>query len=128
VGSSRAISPDDLRTTLLELSQVLTTHVARREPSTVEGADGQATDGTSAASGQEAARATGEIRSREDVVAALDRICQYYNRYEPSSPLPLLLARAKRLASKNFLEIVKDLTPDAVAQIQNLSGVSEGEE
>jgi type VI secretion system protein ImpA len=94
----------------------------------VEGADGQAAEGTSAASGQEAARATGEIRSREDVVAALDRICQYYNRYEPSSPLPLLLARAKRLASKNFLEIVKDLTPDAVAQIQNLSGVSEGEE
>jgi type VI secretion system protein ImpA len=128
VGSSQAVGLDDLRTTLLELRQVLTTRLARRDSSTVvEGVNGEATTETSAASGETAARATGEIRSREDVVAALERICQYYNRYEPSSPLPLLLTRAKRLASKNFLEIMKDLTPDAVPQIQKLSGVS-GEE
>jgi hypothetical protein len=33
------------------------------------------------------------------------------------------LSRAKRLATKNFLEIVQDLTPDALAQIQALAGV-----
>jgi len=77
-----------------------------------------ATDGAPAP-----ARLTGEIRSREDVILALDKICQYYDRYEPSSPLPLLLKRAKRLANKTFLEIVKDLTPDALAQIQALGGV-----
>jgi type VI secretion system protein ImpA len=126
VGATRAVGLDDLRTTILELRQVLTTNLARRDSSAVvEGADGETTDQTAATPGQPAARATGEIRSREDVVAALDRICQYYNRYEPSSPLPLLLNRAKRLASKSFLEIVKDLTPDAVSQIQILSGVSE---
>jgi len=129
VGSARAVGFDDLRTTLLELRQVLTTHLARRDSSAaVDGEDGQAADQTAAAPGQPSARATGEIRSREDVVAALDRICQYYNRYEPSSPLPLLLNRAKRLASKSFLEIVKDLTPDAVSEIQKLSGVSEDED
>jgi type VI secretion system protein ImpA len=69
----------------------------------------------------------GEIHSREDVIRALDKACEYYNRHEPSSPIPLLLQRAKRLVSKSFMEIVKDLTPDGLTQIQNLSGV-EGEE
>jgi type VI secretion system protein ImpA len=123
VGSSRAASLDDLRTTLMELRQVLTTNLARRDPTVVaESADGQSADQNQ---GQQTSRVPGEIRSREDVVAALDRICQYYNRYEPSSPLPLLLRRAKRLASKSFMEIVKDLTPDAIPQIQRLSGESD---
>jgi hypothetical protein len=34
-----------------------------------------------------------------------------------------LLRRAKRLASKSFLEIVKDLSPSAVEQIEALSGL-----
>jgi type VI secretion system protein ImpA len=127
VGSSRAASLDDLRTTLLELRQVLTTNLARRDPTVAaESADGQSPDQNAGANqGQSPARVPGEIRSREDVVAALDRICQYYNRYEPSSPLPLLLRRAKRLASKSFMEIVKDLSPDAIPQIQKLSGVTD---
>ncbi len=128
VGSARAIGLDDLRTTLKELQQVLSDNLFRREPSTLgDSVSGQSADPTANANqGQMAAsRTAGEIRSREDVVATLDRICQYYNRYEPSSPLPLLLGRAKRLASKSFMEIVKDLTPEAVPQIQRLSGADE---
>src|SRR5439155_26871758 len=45
------------------------------------------------------AAAPGEIRSPQDVVAALDRICFYYDRNEPSSPVPLLLQCARRLVS-----------------------------
>ena len=70
-------------------------------------------------------RPSGEIRTREDVLAALDRILKYYNRYEPSSPLPLLLRRAKRLATKSFMEIMKDLTPDSIPQLQQLAGSGE---
>ena len=128
VGSARAIGLDDLRTTLKELQQVLSDNLFRREPSTLgDSVSGQSADPTANANqGQMAAsRTAGEIRSREDVVATLDRICQYYNRYEPSSPLPLLLGRAERLASKSFMEIVKDLTPEAVPQIQRLSGADE---
>ena len=33
---------------------------------------------------------------------------------EPSSPVPLLLQRAKRLFAKDFLEILRDLTPGGV--------------
>jgi type VI secretion system protein ImpA len=31
----------------------------------------------------------GTITSREDVVRLLDRMCEYYERNEPSSPVPL---------------------------------------
>jgi type VI secretion system protein ImpA len=69
---------------------------------------------------------TGDITSREDVIRALDRICDYYRRYEPSSPVPLFLNRAKRLASKSFLEILRDLTPDAVNQALAIGGIADG--
>jgi type VI secretion system protein ImpA len=130
VGADRAVGMDDLRDTLHELFEILNENLMRRDvaPAADSLADEQA--GSLSGEGQTAetpARLSGEIRSREDVVAALDKICQYYNRCEPSSPVPLLLGRAKRLASKSFLEIVKDLTPDALSQIQKLSGESDGE-
>src|SRR5208283_5340157 len=36
---------------------------------------------------------TGAVTSRDEVARLLDRICEYYERAEPSSPLPLLLQR-----------------------------------
>jgi type VI secretion system protein ImpA len=64
----------------------------------------------------------GEIRSRDDVVRAIDKICAYYARFEPTSPLPLLLERCRRLVSSSFMEIIKDLAPDSVARIESLAG------
>jgi type VI secretion system protein ImpA len=52
----------------------------------------------------------------------LDLACQYYRRHEPSSPLPLLVERAQRLAEKNFLDILRDLAPDGVMQAQTIIG------
>jgi len=87
-------------------------------------ANGQpASAAASGRSGGAPQKLTGEITSREDVIRALDKICDYYKRYEPSSPVPLFLNRAKRLASKSFLEILRDLTPDAVNQALALSGI-----
>jgi len=64
----------------------------------------------------------GEIRSAEDVVRVLDLICTYYQQTEPSSPVPLLLRRARRLVRKSFMEIIQDLNPDAIQQIEMISG------
>ena len=68
---------------------------------------------------------TGEIRSREDVVRALDKICSYYERHEPSSPLPLLLQRCKRLATMSFIEIVREMVPDGLSQVEVIAGKRE---
>lgn len=69
----------------------------------------------------------GSITSREDVVKTLDRVCEYYAKNEPSSPVPLLLRRAQRIAKMNFLEIVNDLTPDAMGQLRMVAGRQENE-
>lgn len=64
----------------------------------------------------------GTIQSREDVVRALDRICEFYARTEPSSPVPMLLQRARRLVDKSFLEVLRDLVPDGLNQAMIFQG------
>jgi type VI secretion system protein ImpA len=72
--------------------------------------------------------ASGEIRSRDDVVQALNRIARYYEAHEPSSPIPLLMERAKRLVHADFVELVKDLAPAGLPQVENLRGPSDQEQ
>lgn len=75
-----------------------------------------------AAAGPAGQAITGDIQSRADVVRMIDKICDYYKRSEPSSPVPHLLGRAKRLVDKNFMEIIGDLNPEAVKEIQRITG------
>ncbi|MGI9333091.1 MAG: type VI secretion system protein TssA [Gammaproteobacteria bacterium] len=82
-----------------------------------------------AGNGAEArAQAVGQVRNREDAVRALDSVSVYFKTHEPSSPVPLLVDRARRLVSQDFISIIKDLSPDAIAEIERLSGNSSGEE
>ena len=69
---------------------------------------------------------SGEIRSRDDATRTLDRLCAYFEQHEPSSPVPLLLRRAKRLISADFLTILRDLTPEGVSQAEKVAGVQPG--
>ena len=66
--------------------------------------------------------APGSIRTREDVVRTLDRVCDWIEKNEPTNPAPLLIRRAQRLMSKSFLDIIRDLAPDGLSQIENLAG------
>jgi type VI secretion system protein ImpA len=68
-------------------------------------------------------RPSDEIRSHKEVLYTLERLIKYFEQYEPSNPAPLLLERAKRLASKNFVEIIEDMCPDAMDQIRKISGI-----
>jgi type VI secretion system protein ImpA len=65
---------------------------------------------------------SGDIVSREDVVRAFDKISSYFERHEPSSPIPLLVERCKRLVSMSFLEIMSDLAPDGLKQAHLVVG------
>lgn len=64
----------------------------------------------------------GQIASRDDVIRILDRVCEYMERTEPSSPAPLLIRRAQRLMSRSFVEIIQDLAPGSLSDIQKLAG------
>nr|WP_290447349.1 type VI secretion system protein TssA [Pseudomonas sp. 21LCFQ010] len=69
-----------------------------------------------------APRASGEITDRDDVVRNLDRLLAYYARHEPSSPLPVLLNRARGLVHADFASIVRNLIPDGMSQFETLRG------
>lgn len=77
--------------------------------------------------GQPSLLAVGEIAGRDDVVRLLERICDWYRTHEPSSPIPILLERAKRLVSRDFFDILRDIAPDALAQAEALRGAAQAE-
>jgi type VI secretion system protein ImpA len=79
-------------------------------------------NGAGDAAGGVAVAFGGQINSREDVIKALDRIAAYYARHEPSSPIPLFMERCKRMVMMSFVDIVKELVPDALSQVEVLKG------
>lgn len=70
----------------------------------------------------------GTIASPADVTRTLERICDYYAKNEPSSPVPILLRRAQRLVSADFLTIMKDMAPLGLENVQLIGGLEENEE
>jgi type VI secretion system protein ImpA len=71
---------------------------------------------------------TSEIRTQADVMAVLEAVCRYYERYEPSSPVPLMLKATRRLIGKNFGEIMKILTPELFGQIATIGSAETADE
>jgi type VI secretion system protein ImpA len=63
-----------------------------------------------------------EITNRDGVLRCLEQLLNYYTHHEPSSPLPVLLNRAKSLVHADFAAIVRNLIPDGVSQFENLRG------
>ena len=122
VGASSGTNFAKVNEVLRAGEKILGTRLARRGVGVEGGAEaGGAADGSGdGASGGPSI--SGEINSHEDVIRVLDKICDYYQRREPSSPIPILLQRSKRLVSANFMDIVRDLAPDGLSQIENLRG------
>jgi type VI secretion system protein ImpA len=99
--------------------KLISDHVATRAPS-----QGAASESDSAAhSSNSTGVAVNGIRSREDATRALDAVAEYFRANEPSSPIPLLIERTKRLVAKDFLAVLEELAPDALAQAKAASGV-----
>jgi type VI secretion system protein ImpA len=65
------------------------------------------------------------ITTRDDAMLLLDLVRAYYERYEPSSPLPLLLNRVRRLADMSFIDILRDIAPDGLHQAQIVIGAGD---
>ena len=119
---TRGVNFDELTKTLKQVQGCVAPFIGAPP---VEGEAG----GEAAAGGlaKAAVSVPGAINSREDVVRALERICDFYRLNEPSSPVPLILYRAQRMAKMNFMEIVNELTPDAVTTVKVVTGPQPGE-
>jgi type VI secretion system protein ImpA len=111
LGATTTISFDELQNALRELLKELA-------PFSLDGGGGGETGpGGSAETGAGAGETggggmvvSGSIRSRDDVIAALDRICAYYAQVEPGSPVPFLLKRAQKMVRMNFVETMAELS------------------
>lgn len=125
VGASNGTNFAKLIDVLNGASKILAAQLARRGVGVEGAADGASGEGAAGGGPGAGASISGQIKSREDVVRVLEKVCSYYERYEPSSPIPLLVQRAKRLVSASFLDIVRDLAPDGMSQIENLKGKDE---
>lgn len=124
-------SGPDLQPIKSLLSEVQNVFAKYTGGSIVEDAGADETEQTSSASGggNGAARGSfsGGISSADDVVRALEEILAYYARSEPSSPLPILLDRAKRLVRADFVTIMQDIAPEGMANVRVVGGLPEEE-
>ncbi|MGC5699192.1 type VI secretion system protein TssA [Pseudomonas sp. NFXW11] len=125
VGSASGVDLGALKQPLRLALQVLGQHAPQAEGSASpaeEAAEAPAQQASSASTAPAQPRVSGEINSRDDVLRSLDRLLAYYSRHEPSSPLPVLLNRAKNLVNADFAAIVRNLIPDGMSQFENLRG------
>ncbi|CAE6806403.1 type VI secretion system protein TssA [Paraburkholderia haematera] len=63
-----------------------------------------------------------EFTNLADVALVLDKMCRYFEDHERSHPAPLLLRRVQRLLTLDFYEIVRDIAPESLQQVELLSG------
>ena len=118
-----AMDAPDLAPVVAMLSSALAM-MPKDEAAADAGEETGAVDGAAGQSGNAGRRAMpGNVNSRADAVRAIDMICEYLERSEPTNPAPLFLRRAKRLIDRNFLQLMKELAPDALAEVSKIMGV-----
>lgn len=86
----------------------------------------EAADVPAAVAGLAPARRLGGVHSvdnRQDAIRAIELVCEYLERSEPTNPAQMLLRRAARMIDKNFLQLVRELAPDAVKEVARVMGV-----
>ena len=72
-----------------------------------------------------ARRSRARITSRQEVIACLDRIIEFYDRTEPASPVPFLARRMRRMVPMDFLELMEDLAPSGLKEFRLLAGLDD---
>lgn len=91
-------------------------------------ADDQPEDGAAPQANTARSAPSGAITSQRDVEMTIDRILAYYAAHEPSSPLPILLERAKRLVGADFMAIMKDIAPRGIEEAMVVGGIKEDDD
>ncbi|MCP3718350.1 type VI secretion system protein TssA [Paraburkholderia sp. CNPSo 3281] len=122
VGAIQSLDFASLRALLERASSLLATGVGEHpDDAQMRYADEAGVASPAAANGN---ASSSTISSRADVAAALQRICAWYAQHEPASPVPLLLERARGLVEKSFVDLLKDLAPEGLAQLTQVVGTA----
>lgn len=65
----------------------------------------------------------GALQTRDDARRLILDVCKFLERTEPSHPAPYFLRRAERLLSaKDFFAIMRDMAPDALNELERITG------
>ena len=131
-GAGTAPDFTNLRKMLFDIQKELKAYetVEAPEEEAVEEASASGGDdgGAGAGPGRRASRGALDLRSvtsistREDALYMLELVSNYFRAAEPSSPLPMLIDRARRLSAMDFMQILRNLAPDGLNQAQNIAG------
>ncbi|OIQ33093.1 MAG: type VI secretion protein [Alphaproteobacteria bacterium MedPE-SWcel] len=120
---------DALLKLLRHMTQKIRSYGSMEEPEgeaeSGDEAEGGASEPSAVGARAVAPGGVGSISSPTDVANTIDRIIAYYKREEPSSPVPLLLERAKRLVGADFLTIINDMAPRGLENVNLVGGIEE---
>jgi type VI secretion system protein ImpA len=119
LGGERALDVRPLASVLSPLVNVCNTALSATAPTEMLVAD----EGGGAPGAGGAPQLSGEVRTREDAIRLLDRVCDFLERQEPTNPAPLLIRRAKRLMTMSFVDIINDMAPESLVQVRNIAGI-----
>lgn len=61
-----------------------------------------------------------DIQSRSQAIALLEQVQSYFRYSEPASPVPMLCERARALAERDFMAVLRDVLPKAA--LKNIGG------
>ncbi|MBR0800723.1 type VI secretion system ImpA family N-terminal domain-containing protein [Bradyrhizobium jicamae] len=59
------------------------------------------------------------IETRSQAIALLDLVQRFFRKSEPSSPVPMLCERARALAERDFMSVLKDVLPRSALRNPN---------
>lgn len=127
VGAEQAPDFKPLLSILKMLDQLCRGHAPAEQPQTPPGGGDSDGDGGGGVVADSQVRPvevamTGEINTREDALRMLEKVIDYFERHEPTNPAPLLMRRARRLVSMNFVDIIRDIAPESLKQIESIAG------
>ncbi len=88
-------------------------------------AEGSPSAGDAPAAAAPPTQPAGAIQSREDALAAVTKIAEFFRKSEPHSPIPFLLDRAVRWGRMPLPALLNELIPDssALSTFDQLTGV-----
>lgn len=64
-----------------------------------------------------------EIKTREDAIRQLVKIAEFLESTEPTNPASLLIRRSAKLMGMSFIDLLRELAPQSLQQIELITGV-----